>query len=65
MIGKPLDILIPERLRDRHRQHVRDFASQPAEAREMGARTEISGLRKNGDEFPAEAAISKLRVEGG
>ena len=62
-IGTPLDRLIPERFRNAHRQHVERFASGDAIARRVGERlTTISGLRKNGEEFPAEAAISKLQV---
>ena len=62
-IGTPLDRLIPERFREAHRQHVERFASGDVTARRMGERrTTIAGLRKNGEEFPAEAAISKLQV---
>jgi PAS domain S-box-containing protein len=62
-IGAPLGILIPERFRSAHRQHVERFASGEETARRMGERlTTIAGLRKNGEEFPAEAAISKLQV---
>ena len=62
-IGTPLDNLIPERFRKTHRQHVERFASEAVTARRMGERlTTITGLRKNGEEFPAEAAISKLQV---
>ena len=62
-IGAPLDILIPERFRSIHRQHVERFAAGAVTARRMGERlTTIAGLRKNGEEFPAEAAISKLQV---
>jgi PAS domain S-box-containing protein len=62
-IGTPLDNLIPERFRKTHRQHVEKFAAGAVTARRMGERlTTIAGLRKNGEEFPAEAAISKLQV---
>ena len=62
-IGAPLDILIPDRFRSAHRQHVERFAVGDVTARRMGERlTTIAGLRKNGEEFPAEAAISKLQV---
>lgn len=63
-LGKPLDMLIPERFRRSHRQFVRDFAGWDVPARQMGERRpEIFGLRKNGEEFPAEAAISKITVD--
>jgi PAS domain S-box-containing protein len=65
VMGKSLDILIPERFRDVHRQHVRGFASGERAARQMGERLPvIFGLRKSGEEFPAQAAISKLDIDG-
>jgi len=65
VMGKSLDILIPERFRRPHGQHVRDFASGEQTARRMGERMPaIFGLRKNGEEFPAQAAISKLDIGG-
>jgi PAS domain S-box-containing protein len=62
-IGTPLDTLIPERFRNTHRQHVEQFASGDVMARSMDERLlKITGLRRNGEEFPAEAAISRLQV---
>jgi PAS domain S-box-containing protein len=64
-IGASLDILIPERLRGIHRHHVAQFATDSGVARGMGTRDAlIVGRRKNGEEFPAGAAISKLEVAG-
>jgi len=63
MLGLPFDTLIPERLRPVHQQHVQGFAAGPAAARRMGARsTNIVALRKNGEEFPVDAAISRFEV---
>ena len=63
VLGSSLDSLIPERFRTAHRQHVDRFASADVVARRMGERlTTIVGLRKSGEEFPAEASISKLQV---
>jgi len=65
VLGKPLDVLLPERFRDPHRRHFRGFATGPEAARKMGTRaTEIFALRKTGEEFPADAAISKLDAGG-
>jgi PAS domain S-box-containing protein len=65
VIGAPLDLLMPERMREAHRGHVGQFAAGPETARRMGERVAaIVGRRKNGEEFPADAAISKLDVEG-
>jgi PAS domain S-box-containing protein len=64
-LGAPLDILVPERFRAIHSQHVARFASGEATAGRMGDRgAPIFGLRKSGEEFPADAAISKLAVAG-
>jgi PAS domain S-box-containing protein len=65
VIGAPLDVLIPERFRTTHRQHVERFAAGVETARRIGERRRaIFGLRKNGQEFPADAATSKLEVGG-
>ena len=64
VMGKPLDMLLPERFRDVHGQHIRNFGSGDATARQMGQRRPIFGLRKSGEEFPAQAAIAKLDVDG-
>ncbi|MCB0176772.1 MAG: PAS domain S-box protein [Anaerolineae bacterium] len=60
--GQPLNILLPKRLSERHQNHVAHFSQSSDGARLMGERQEIIGRRKNGEEFPAEASISKHNV---
>lgn len=64
VMGQPLDLLLPERLLQAHRQHVTSFAESAVTARRMGERQEIRARRKDGREFPAEASISKVEVNG-
>jgi PAS domain S-box-containing protein len=65
VIGRPIDILIPERFRAIHARHVETFAAEAGVARRMGARgSAIFGVRKNGEEFPADAAISGIVIGG-
>jgi PAS domain S-box-containing protein len=62
IVGKPLDILLPQRFISAHQQHLRNFGTIKEKAREMGEKREIWGLRKEGKEFPSEASISKLEI---
>ncbi len=64
ILGQHINTLIPERFRPGHDEHVRNFARSGVPARRMGERRQIWGLRKGGEEFPAEASISQLRQDG-
>jgi PAS domain S-box-containing protein len=64
MLGQPIGLLIPARFCEAHQQHIERFSSGPDIARRMGERREVAGRRKNGEEFPADATISKLEVGG-
>ncbi|HVR28230.1 MAG TPA: ATP-binding protein, partial [Thermoanaerobaculia bacterium] len=64
VLGRPLDLLLPERFRGVHGRHMGQFAASPVRARRMGERQAISGLRRDGEEFPADASISRAEVDG-
>jgi PAS domain S-box-containing protein len=63
-LGAPFDMLVPARFRSLHREHLENLANGEEDARRMGDPAPILGLRKNGDEFPADIALSKLHVGG-
>jgi PAS domain S-box-containing protein len=63
-VGMPIGELIPTRFRDAHGRYVGKFLASGETSRRMGARVEIVGLRRDRSEFPAEAAISRVKFEG-
>lgn len=63
-LAMPLDNLLPERFRARHRAHIEAFGKSGTTARRMGDVTLLWGLRANGEEFPIEASISHLDLHG-
>ena len=63
-IGRSIDLFIPEHLRARHADEVRKFAREGTTARTMGHFGNVIGLRFDGQEFPLEASISRLEMEG-
>lgn len=63
-IGSPLERFVPARARAAHREHVRRFAANGSTGRTMGEPGVFSGLRADGEEFPIEASIAKVPVDG-
>ncbi len=62
VVGKSLDILIPERYRQQHVRYLDQFGLTGQTNRSMGGGTSLFGLRMNGEEFPMEASISQGRL---
>lgn len=62
LIGERLEVLVPTRSRVRHAHHLTTYLSNPHN-REMGARIlELSALRADGTEFPANIRLAPLRI---
>ncbi|HEY3839285.1 MAG TPA: PAS domain S-box protein [Bryobacteraceae bacterium] len=64
LLGQSMEILIPERFRERHARLRLDFRNNP-HVRPLGSGMELFGLRKNGEEFPADISISPLVTDEG
>lgn len=63
-VGSSSDRFIPQRFRAAHRQHIKQFARTGITARAMGHQRALAALRADGVEFPVEATISQVTVEG-
>ncbi len=64
LLGKPVEILLPERLRTEHPQHRRRYVAAPV-VRPMGAGLELYGRRRDGAEFPVEISLSPIETHEG
>jgi PAS domain S-box-containing protein len=64
MLGQPIEILVPERVRRQHITHRRHFFTRP-ESRPMGVHLRLFGQRKDGSLFPVEISLSPIRTEQG
>jgi PAS domain S-box-containing protein len=64
VLGQQLaDVIIPPALREGHRHGFARYLAT-GEARVLGKRIEMTALRADGSEFPAELAITRISLDG-
>ncbi|MDJ0909873.1 MAG: PAS domain S-box protein [Woeseiaceae bacterium] len=64
MLGRSIEMLLPDRLRSLHKSHRKGFVGTP-ELRAMGDGQELIGLRRDGTEFPVEISLSPVSTSSG
>lgn len=64
LLGKPVDMLVPERFRARHPGMRGGYLASPSE-RAMGAGRDLHGLRKDGSEVPVEIGLTPIQTPDG
>ncbi|HUI72530.1 MAG TPA: PAS domain S-box protein, partial [Spirochaetia bacterium] len=64
LMGSPIEDLIPERVRQHHREYRREFLADP-QPRAMGKGRDLFGLRKDGTEFPVEIGLTPIEMSDG
>ena len=64
LLGKPLEVLVPARFHAGHAARVAAFDKTGTTVRKLGSLRPVTGVRKNGEEFPIEASISRHESTG-
>lgn len=64
LLGQPIEILLPHRLRPKHESLYRGFMRKPF-PRQMGRGQDLHGLRKDGSQFAIEIGLSPVQTDAG
>lgn len=64
LLGKPIEMLIPELFHNRHLGHRTEYIAEPY-VRTIGIDLELYALRKDGSQFPVEISLSPIETENG
>lgn len=60
LLGMSVHLLLPPHFRLQHAEHLRQFVLSEENELSMAGRSEVTGYRKDGTFFPAEASIAKF-----
>ena len=63
LLGRPVEMLLPDNFRSAHRRHRREFFAHPR-TRPMGQGLDLFARRKDGTTFPIEVSLSHIEPEG-
>ena len=64
ILGKPLDVLVPEEARPAHAKHIVSFFKSPRR-REMGVSgMSLEGLNRDGERFQVRIRLAPIVIEG-
>ncbi|AXT46677.1 sensor histidine kinase [Chromobacterium rhizoryzae] len=63
LVGKPVEVLLPQRVRNGHPALRSAFAKAP-EVRAMGSGRDLLAQHRDGSEFPVEVGLTPLETEG-
>jgi hypothetical protein len=64
LLGRPIEMLLPERVRSRHIGHRVTYFNDP-HVRPMGQGLDLVACRRDGTEFPVEISLSYVEAENG
>jgi len=63
LFGRPIEILLPEEVRERHKGHIASFFQAPRR-RDMGVGLTLNGLHRDKVEFPVKIRLAPIVIEG-
>jgi PAS domain S-box-containing protein len=64
LVGQPVEMLVPHQLRSLHVHHRDNYLAAP-QIRQMGTGLELSGLHRDGTEFPIEISLAPIDTDEG
>lgn len=64
LLGRPIEVLVPESFRAQHPAHRSDYVASPR-PRPMGLGLDLTARRRDGSEFPADISLSSTETDDG